>query len=474
MSLFYRRFIQQMLNHCSTFLSREQLEVFVEQLNQENKKSLETQWELAVLYTLSSSGIIEHETDYKKRPDVRWIARDLSCEFIADVRTVSDEGYEKENPREFYREELVRQVEKFGGLDPSFFRDEPSHKMEGEIFSNRRVKLLYPPVNEYKRLFNRDFLNFLKKIKDNKPEHDSIRLTGEDFDVTIAYWKQKGSTRIGGGNISYTTPYSLERNPIYRALEKKYDQLKKADYQGIKGIILTDGNCHALSTRFKGYTGETYTDEQIIWGFLKDTKSISFIVTIFAKREQVALVPFSRPFSEPLQIKAKLFENANADFPLQASCRRALLEIPVYFPETKLDAYNAARHLRKGWDSLEKGWYEGTRIETSNTMNKIFFSSRSLAELLAQRITPEKFCQINNLNTPKGNFFDLWLKQGMGISSISFDKNPDGDDDTVVITYEPDFAMKKFEVPKQGIRHFLLKLWQKSKYFPKGKLKKAG
>jgi hypothetical protein len=462
MSLFHRRSIQKMLNHCSHFLSKRQLESFVEKLNLENKESLISQWELGVLYALNSSGIIEHETDFKKRPDIRWIARNLSCEFIADIRTLSDEGYEAENPREFYRHELGRQIRAIGGLDTSFFRDEPNYKMDGEDYSDRRVKLLYPPVNEYRRLFNQDFLDFVQRIKTNRPLNDSIRLQGKDFDVTIIYQVQNGKYRIGGGNVSYTIPFSLKRNPIYRALQEKREQLKGAKYSGIKGIILTDGGCHALSTKFSNYTGQTYSDERIILKFLKGTKTISFVMTIYCTRDQKLYNPM-----EPLKIKAKLFTNAHARVPLPEICKNALLEIPRYMPIPKLNGNNAARHLKSGRDNHEKAWYEGTKIESSTLMTKVFISSRSLADLLAQRITPEKFSEINNLNSPKGNLFNLWLTQGFGISHASFEKKEDRDDDHIVLTYEPDFSLKKYEVPKQRMRRLFFRLWQKTKYFPR-------
>ncbi len=434
-----------MLNHCSCFLSKEQLKALVKQLNLENEKSLHAQWELAVLYALSASGLMEHEPDYNRKPDIRWTSRNSLHEFIADVRTLSDEGYEKENPREFYRQELYRQTKK-AGLDPSFFRDEPSHAMKGSNFRDRKVKLLYPPVNEYKRLFNSDFFNFIQRIKDNQPGYDEIRLHGDDFDVKVIYQVQQGSIRIGGGNISYTVPYSVTRNPVFHALKDKANQLKKAEYQGVKGIILTDGGCSILTNTLNGPTA--YTDEDIILRFLKGRKSISFVMTIFAKRENCLYRQL-----EPLRIKAKLFANSDADFLLPDTCKNALLEMPRFIPEPKLNGDNAARHLKKGWDG-------GTRITSGHFMNKIYVSSRSLAELLSQQISLEKFCEINNLNGDKGNILNLWLNQGLSISNVAFEKHEDQDDDHVVLTYQPDFSLKKYETPKQGLRHKIYKLWQ--------------
>ncbi len=464
MSLFYRRSIQEMLSHCSYFLSKEQLETLVKNLNLENEKSLHAQWELAVLYALSASGLMEHEPDYKRKPDIRWTSRNSLHEFIADVRTVSDEGYEKENPREFYRRELYRQTKK-AGLDPSFFRDEPGHAMEGNNFRDRKVKLLYPPVNEYKRLFNADFFNFIQRIKNNQPGYDEIRLQGGNFDVKVIYQVQQGSIRIGGGNISYTVPYSATRNPVFHALKDKANQLKRAEYQGVKGVILTDGGCQMLNNGFRSPTGETYTDEDIILRFLKGRKSISFVMTIFTKRENHLYSQL-----EPLRIRAKLFANPDADFLLPNTCKNALMEMPRFIPEPKLNGDNAARHLKQGWDGPEKGWYGGTKITSGSFMNKIYISSRSLAELLSQQISLEKFCEINNLNGDQGNILNLWLNQGLGISNVAFERHENQDDDHVVLTYEPDFSLKKYEMPKHGLRRLIYNLWQKLNYFrPKQK-----
>lgn len=133
-------------------------------------------------------------------------------------------------------------------------------------------------------------LNILAEVKLNTRRSGKIKqekrrsYTPEELKILFScplFTGHKYDKRLGdgGGNISYTTYYSQKNNPIHNALEKKSAQLKKANYQGIKGIILADGGCQQLTSQFRDPTNRTYNDHQVIQKFLSDTTSISFVMT---------------------------------------------------------------------------------------------------------------------------------------------------------------------------------------------------
>ncbi len=444
MSLFYRRATQRMLEECSSILTERQLQDFVARLNRENEGSLHVQWEIALLYAVSRENIAECEPDLGRRPDIRWTSRCSGNSFIADVRTISDEGLEKSNPRWFYRNELAKQVKK-EGFSEGHFSDRPAHEMIGR-HGNQKVRLKYPPKNESHRLFNKDFHEFLDWIKKDNPEHAERRLKGADFDVTIYYQKNVNAIPAGGGNISYTVYYSEENNPIFNALKSKALQLKNAKFEGVRGIILSDGGCNQLTSQMQDPANRTYNDHHVIQNFLGKNSSISFVMTIFARREHGDIfIPFC-----PLKIHGKIFVNPQAKHPVTDEIKNALERSLQYIPQPKLDGWNAANHLRNGLDGPQKGWYAGAKMETNAHAGsyKIKISSRALLELLAGRMSLQTFMREHNINFGHDNFYDAMLSGGHTIQKSSLEHLEDQDDDLIEFVFTPDFSAKAFEVPQ--------------------------
>ncbi len=431
-----------MLHQCADFLSLRQLEDIVIKLNREDEVSLHSQWELAIIYALSRNADIEVEPDLGKKPDVLWRSKNTGDTFIADVRTVSDEGLEKENPREFYRLELCNQAKK-RGFGRGHFSDRPEYEMVGS-YGDSKVRLKYPPKNEYKKLFNSDFHKFIDWVKENNPDRAEKRLQGDGFDVTIYYQQNIYGMPQGGGNLAYTCYYSLQNNPILNALKKKADQLKKANFEGVKGIFLADGGCRELTSGISSSTGETYSDEQVIQYFLNNSSSISFVVTLFAKREAMGIFDHLKP----LNINGKIFLNPKANFPLQEEGLSALNLIPKIMPEPKLDGSNAANHLRNGWDGPQKVWHTSSTMRSEHFMQTIEFSSKSLLEYLAGKITKEEFVETHNFKMANGDFFESMLKGGYTITQANLQRLNDEDDDKIIFTFEPDVSGRPFESPK--------------------------
>ena len=140
MALFSRRNVQKMLNHNAPFLSLTQMQKHVDDLNQNDESSIAAEWEVALLYALSHFGRVKHEPDYGKKPDIDFTLKGHpEHSFFADIRTVSDKGYENDNPQENFVSEMNRIIRKHG-LDPDKF----AYQLDSRMDIKKKVKLLIP------------------------------------------------------------------------------------------------------------------------------------------------------------------------------------------------------------------------------------------------------------------------------------------------------------------------------------------
>ena len=428
-----------MLGTCSGFLSTEQIKQFVEKLNRNDEQSLHAQWELAVLFGLSKTGTVAHEMTFgRRKPDVYWSHNGSACSIVADIRTVSDAGLEEENPREFYRLELRRRVRVLG-LDPDHFSDYPVGLRVGPP-GNQKMRLLYPKVSECNRLFGAEFKDFMQRVKDLKPPHLQCRISGEGFDVSISYDSRRRG--YGGGNLSYTVYYSLTKNPVYRALQEKARQLRATGFSGPQGIILTDGGCDALRRQMRDPMGRTYTLEQVVRRFFANTTSIAFVASICVDRR----IDLHSGFG-PLQLVSVLYENAGAKPPTPNSASAALRTLPDSLPQPKLDGWNAANHLRNGWDGPHKSWYASIGLTMDRSWYEIKVSAGALLDFLAGKISREEFAEMHSGGVLEGDTFGTLLKRGFVISNVRFAALRDEDDDHVIVELRPDVSAGPFQVP---------------------------
>lgn len=108
-----RRVIQRLLDKSLSFSSQAQAKDLCRRLNKGNREALDAEWELIVFTALASIGKVEYERPGERtRPDIHFRSQTLS--FVADVRTVSDQNYDRENPlRELIDE--VHQITPYGG-----------------------------------------------------------------------------------------------------------------------------------------------------------------------------------------------------------------------------------------------------------------------------------------------------------------------------------------------------------------------
>src|SRR5882762_3611140 len=113
MTIFSHDTLQRLLdeNHASRVVSDQQNQVHVSNLNAGNEQALSYEWEVVLLNVLGLIGAVEHERALgRRKPDIYFIDKTKSEGLIADIVTISDAGYQDENPVDLLTFELEQRV----------------------------------------------------------------------------------------------------------------------------------------------------------------------------------------------------------------------------------------------------------------------------------------------------------------------------------------------------------------------------
>ena len=282
MAVFARRTLQRLIYENAKFLSEEQLKWHVELLNnQSNQESpLAVEWEIACLNAFSKIGAIVHEPEMGKRPDLFIPDTGEGKPFIADIRTISDKGYNRESPVISFQEKIKQEISAFG-LNGNHFSFAIGGENKGSFRDFKRILKIPSDFNKRKGIYA-EIINFLTKIKENPGYPRSFKKDDNSINMQIKYdSSQKFQTWTWP---AYTIAYSLKRNPLYQALHDKKKQVKNAEFVGPRGIIICDGGCEILRRTSKSF--DEYSVSDIIRAFFRGSSSIS-IVTIVTVSEKI-------------------------------------------------------------------------------------------------------------------------------------------------------------------------------------------
>lgn len=442
MPIFSRRTLQHMINENAKILSKDQLDKHIRDLNKADEKSLGSEWEVALIYGFSQLGKVVHEPNLKgtSKVDLYFTLNSGSRpSFIADITTVSDRGYEAENPQAAFTKELLKIIRKYK-LQPNSFSVEIGGESEGP-YRNRKMKLKLPAKGQLKNIFDNKFYDFMRTIAQKPHLYCSHDIETDSIEVVINYDPNQRD-----GFFSHFPAYniacSLEKNPMYNALKDKANQLKKVSYNGSIAIILCNGGCRLFKDR--GIRGSNYNARDIIQHFLNKHSSISFILTFCIERSY----NWFKPMGDP-QLKIQLYTNSVKNIGNDLlSYMNKLIQV---LPKPVNDAGNALNHLRSLKRNVGLSFYGGLKM----TNNTISISSRALHELLAGRVTQKRFLEDHRLvptqtHTDDKNFFELRLREGRMIEEIKVERSKIEDDDWLVIKFsDPDPAISQLKIPSQ-------------------------
>jgi hypothetical protein len=423
--IFARRVLQRLLDATDHILTPEQRDNRLTNLNAANERSLHTEWEVTFSYVLSSMGTVQYEVQSEggSKPDVSF--RNRHIEFIAEIRTVSDRGYEDANQREGFEREFWRRLRRAELVGGGFH-----YQIEGKERSGK-MQLLLPRDGRWNDLFDVEFSAFLDAVKQNPGQFASLRRRSDVFDVAFSY--TPGQNTNGGGYPSYRYSKRDGNSPVFNALRRKRERLKAAGYEGLRGIILCDGGCEQLRH-----------PDLVVRKFFEGTESIAFVVVATLTSDRFSRVQY------PLRVSVKFYVNSFLSGEMAAHLRDIFVQGVATLPDARDDVVNARNHLRSGVGHLGLSHAGGYYFSAGGYMR---ISSRALHELLAGKLSSEKFFELHRMDSSRpgtGNQFAYFLEQGKMISAITVERDEAEDDDWLVIEFtDRDPAISDFRAPKQ-------------------------
>jgi hypothetical protein len=432
-----RRSIQSLIDGAS-YLNPEQIDRFVQHLNRNNRDSIDAEWELVILTALASFGTVQHEPDLggTARLDVRFQSPLVT--FVADVRAVSDETYDRENPVDHLRQELARYAAQLSGEG---FQGGFNFNVGGQYGNARKrpykTKLVLPQPHEFRQyIFNAGFHAFLNAIRSDPLQARHHVANNDRASVSMVWIPGPGGMR-SVTHPAYKVAHDTEHNVIYKALRDKSDQIKRVgdrDPDELAGIILCDGGCDLL--RMVSGVG-TVSLDQIVKAFLRRTRTVTFVFVVDTHYRSWG--PGSRKLAFEARFWAK--QRTKALETLRDKVSEALQGLPV----PVRSGLNTMNHYEWATGS-DKRLYSDYKGDVSMSSHSVEISLRATIEYLAGRIDRTEYEHAVPTD---------WLAQlrrsldlGKRVSSVSITKHPDRDDDGLVVTFgEPDPAMSPFRAP---------------------------
>jgi hypothetical protein len=435
-----------MLDENGSFLTEEQMDQHVSKLNREDFQSFDTEWEVAVLNAFSKLGSVMHEPALKGPAllDLLFTHGDGSS-FLADITSVSDEGFEEKSPVKAFQVELKLRLRKAGLLYKGWVLDVGEHPVK---YGERRRPAI-PPRGEFaKEIFNTDFKEFLRQVKEHPNQSRTYSVSTEKTAVSLTY--APGRTGFMSHLPVYNTAMVKNQNPVFNALRMKARQLKKVTYEGPRGIILCDGGSDMVHRQPHGAFEFNYNAADAARDFLRQNQSIDFILMISSVWIDRGRYGFARPGEPARKVQVMVIGNRNL-YGLPAGVRESLEQLEQQFPEPVNTPSGARETIRHGHDPKALrplaggvGW----------SHNEIRISASAVLALLAGRVTQEelfkslRFKPWDDRPGATRNFFEYVLSERLRIVEILVEDDK-YDDSTLVFKFDgPDPATSPYVNPK--------------------------
>jgi hypothetical protein len=425
--IFHRRALQQRLTELRAILGDEAIDNLAERLNRVGKDRIAAMWELALFHGFSKCGSLrsEEELPSGRRPDIMFYGREL--QITADVTAVSDEGLDQDNP---YHElsQLMEAAKKklglpIGGLDLRI-----GHRYETNKRGTKTV-LKLPPKKKLREFVEKKVLPILREQAAVGQLPLRVVIDDEDVGIVITIDPSK-SPYSSAGFAAYNVPTIKDRNPLYRALKGKADQLRGAP--GLTGVIVGDADCAALSGRSHGSGG--LAAETIVQEFFRQHLSVDFVVLLSVRergRSWVNVIPAERENHLSIFVR---------DGCSSASQLKALFdEVSQHFPTPAMMPVNGASRAREeGYDLGHHGGYKTTGL------NMVRIGLREFTEVLAglrtlqdngAKLAPEGGSQLQQHNVPQSVILHNLLTGRLPISLDIIKTDENHNDDWVEIHF---------------------------------------
>ena len=441
MAIFSRRVLQRMLDQNADALPESTTRAHVDALNRLDARSLDIEWEVAVLYGLAKLGVVRHELSIAsgRRPDVQF--KSEFGEFVGDITSVSDAGVAARNPWEVFNREFLRRARK-AGLSGSGFDVAVGSRTEG-VNRSRKFVLALPGPGQMKQFFEGELEEFFASVKSESGCQHRIRLQTTEVDVAIAY--DPCREYLTASLATFDAPQSPTHNPLYSALKGKADQLRAVGATSVTVVFACDGGSMSLRSRSR-QTGGPTTD-QIVARFFRDHAALTCVcILTIERRPRMPLEQLQPAFLKVATYFHPMAERTVRE-QLRSLCARLAREIPA--PES--EAVSARYYLEHPGRKRGRSYWGGFTV----TGDSIRLSARAVLGLLAGNITSEQFMKAHGFVESAGrkgwNPLRALVRRGMLIESVELEKTESADDDWLVFRLGgPDAAVAPFRVKTVG------------------------
>jgi len=227
MAILSRRSLQTLLDGSARFSTPTKIGDQIGRLRKGDHSALAAEWELIVMNGLANVIPVEHEIgeDGSRNLDVGFTLSS-GTQIVADIVAVSDETYEEDNPTGPLVEELLKRLRKRGISGTIAIVIDDAVPREAIEKLRPRQSLSLPLQHEFaSRIFDTAFDAFLDQIATKRSLEHRHRVTNPETSIEIVYSPGHSSCLIR--HRPYAIPRDPIRNPVYKALDGKREQIKR-------------------------------------------------------------------------------------------------------------------------------------------------------------------------------------------------------------------------------------------------------
>jgi hypothetical protein len=437
MALFARRVIDRYLEENQELVSEERLRDWVRRLNTVSDDYVATEWELILLNAFAKHGKVQHEPKTYAAPiDLLFQSSDGGLYFAADIAAIFEWEMHRRNPVDRFQEELSKRIAQAKIETGRFlFRIEESQPVAARG-TGRKRQLLLPPTTQFStHVFTSDFDRFIKSVRAHPHaiQHHVIRYASPSVNIFIEYSPGKTLGLVGQYG-AYASTTVKDNNPLFNALKRKAEQLRRSGYEGLRGVIVCDGGARILN---ETPNWAIYSIREVVQDFFRQNASISFVITVAIKWRW-----FNSNSGRKFEYVAQLFvRDSTPTWPHDLG--RLLDNVLSHLPEPSQTPENATNQLKWNRSTKITRPYCGGGWELKG--NEVKISARELLDLLAGKLNYKQFAEDHAV--AGGNMFQVFRDQGKMIRRISVEHQPNKDDDWILIQFSTDPAACDFKVP---------------------------
>lgn len=433
--IFARRAIQNRLNELRSAMGDDVVNKLVRRLNKPGTDRLSAMWETVIYHAFSQHGKIEAERKLStgRCPDVYFKAQGI--EVLADIATVSDANLEEQNPISELLDLIERAKTKLG-YDSGGFTIKAGYRSK-KFAKGSQFVLALPKKARLSEFVAVKIVPRIRQARNNGETNFEIIINDDEVDLKICFDPSK-CPYIHSSGIGFH-PQSKTRNPLYRTLKDKNGQLKGFD--GLKGIIVTDGNSKSLEISRTG--NASAQPKSIIAEFFRQTTSVDWILLL---NIQTGRSPRGLNLWEEHEIAPHLFLRNDDQFP--EKLKKVLLDLTQHMPKPIYSAINGSIFAMSGNSDFAFMGRHGLSAD------HIKISSREIVEVVSGRLTIQQLNERHDWSSlgqkhpdKMLNPFELWLQEGRLPDAFTLEQTgEDSSDDWVTIHFgDSDAAITGFK-----------------------------